>query len=136
MQNINKVVRVLISSIVILVGIFIMVIPIVKTVSFSGVSSYIFLFIIVGFLLLPNILFCVATAIKKEMEFAIIPAIFLLAAEYYFFHDYQIWIASDPNAAIGLVIAPFYLMFGLGVSYGIAYIVLKIRKHFKAATVK
>jgi len=126
----NKLHRVLISCFVIVFGIFIMLIPMVKTISFSDVLSYVFVLIIVGIVFLPSILFCIATMIKNEMEYAIIPALFLMAAEYYFFHDYQTWIASDPNAAIGLIIMPFYLMFVLGVSYGVAFAVLKIRKHF------
>jgi hypothetical protein len=67
----------------------------------------------------------------KKIDYVIVPALFLLLAEYYFFHDFQTWISSDANAAIGLLIIPFYLIFILGFSFGISFIILKIRKHKK-----
>lgn len=127
----NKLLGLLIIAIVIIFGFFIMANPILKNVTISSLISpgFMFLLIILFFLFLPSIIYCIIAIRSKDMEYVIIPAIFLLIAEYYFFHDYSTWISSDPNAAIGLVIAPIFLILILGGSYGIAYIFLKIRKH-------
>lgn len=127
----NKLLGLLIIAIVIIFGFFIMANPILKNVTISSLISqgFMFLLIILFFLFLPSIIYCIIAIRTKDMEYVIIPAIFLLIAEYYFFHDYSTWISSDPNAAIGLVIAPIFLILILGGSYGIAFIFLKIRKH-------
>lgn len=127
----NKLLGLLIIAIVIIFGFFIMANPILKNVTISSLISpgFMFLLIILFFLFLPSIIYCIIAIRTKDMEYVIIPAIFLLIAEYYFFHDYSKWISSDPNAAIGLVIAPIFLILILGGSYGIAFIFLKIRKH-------
>ncbi len=127
----NNLLGLLIIAIVIIFGFFIMAIPILKNVTISSLISpgFMFLLIILFFLFLPSIIYCIISIRTKDMEYVIIPAIFLLIAEYYFFHDYSTWISSDPNAAIGLVIAPIFLILILGGSYGITFIFLKIRKH-------
>jgi len=127
----NNLLRLLIIAIVTIFGFFIMAIPILKSVTISSFTSmgFMFLIIILFFLLLPNIIYCIIAIKTKDIEFVIIPAIFLLIAEYYFFHNYKTWISSDPNAAIGLLIIPIYLFLVLIFSYCISYILLKIRKH-------
>lgn len=133
--NLNKFIAVSICAIVIIFGLFIMVVPIVSymtPISDSGARLFmllLLLLVIIIMLLLPSAIHCIVTMKTKAVEYAIIPAVFLLIAEYYYFHDFSTWIASDPNAAIGLVIVPFYILFVLGVSYGITFIYLIIRKH-------
>jgi len=121
---------ILISVAVIIFGVVIMGIPILKIVKIPSMNSLelIFLFVVLSFLFLPTIIYCFVAIKTKKIEYVIIPAICLLIAEYYFFHDFLSWIASDPNAAIGIVIAPFYLIFILGFSYGLAFIFSKILK--------
>lgn len=128
----NNLLRLLIIAIVIIFGFLMMAIPIFKSVTISSMISQRFMFfelIILLFLFLPSIIYCIIAIRTKDMEYVIIPAIFLLIAEYYFFHDYSTWISSNPNAAIGLVIIPIFLILILGGSYGVAFIFLKIRKH-------
>ncbi len=126
----NRFLVLLLSAIVIIYGLFIMAIPICKTVSLSGLDPQRFHFLLILYiaLFLPSMLYGIGALRTRNGEYVIIPAVFLLIAEYYFFHDYATWIASDANAAIGLVIIPVYLMLILGLSYGIAFIFLKIRK--------
>ena len=128
--KINGLFAILICAAVIIFGVFIMGIPILKQVKIPGMISLdlIFLFILLGLLFLPTIIYCFVAIKTKKKEYVIIPAICLLIAEYYFFHDFLSWIASDPNAAIGIVIAPFYLIFILGFSYGLAFVFSKILK--------
>lgn len=134
-STLNMLIRILMSSVVIAFGLFIMIIPILTTTSTSGggakysISGFVLGILIILFL--PSILYCIIANITKEMEYVIIPALFLMAAEYYFFHNFSTWIASDPNAAIGLVILPVYLSGILGLSYGAAWFSVKIRKHKK-----
>ncbi|MDP3386079.1 MAG: hypothetical protein Q8S24_02500 [Eubacteriales bacterium] len=124
--------KILMSSIVIIFGLYIMIIPIIKTISSSGTTtdgliSGIAIGILI-FLFLPNIIYCIITMKTKKLEYILIPALTLIGAEYYFFHDYMAWISSDANAAIALIIIPFYLMLILGVSYGLAFVIVKIRR--------
>lgn len=129
--NSSKILRRLMILIVSIFGLFIMIIPIIKTISSSGTTtdgliSGIAIGILI-FLFLPNIIYCIITMKTKKLEYILIPALTLIGAEYYFFHDYMTWISSDANAAIALVIIPFYLVFILGVSYGLAFIIVKIQ---------
>jgi hypothetical protein len=134
MREPKKIFRIVMCSLVILFGFLVMIIPIVKSISIYEASSFsisealsfVFLCVLLGILSLPSVLYCIVTMKKKEMEYGIIPAVFIVVTEYYFFHDYSTWITSDPNAAIGLIIAPFYLRLILGFSYGVAFVVLKI----------
>jgi len=129
----NKLFGFFMSSIVMGCGFFIMIIPILRTLSIDGditkdsISGF-----IVGLILslfLPSIIYSIITMKTRKIEYVIIPAFFLLAAEYYFFHNFKTWISSDPNAAIGLLIIPIYLLLILVFSYCISYILLKIRKN-------
>lgn len=128
--KINGLFTILISVSVIIFGVVIMGIPILKLVNIPSMNSLelIFFFIVLSLLFLPTIIYCFVAIKTKKKEYVIIPAIFLVIAEYYFFHDFSSWIASDPNAAIGIVIAPFYLIFILGFSYGLAFVFSKILK--------
>jgi len=127
----NQFIKGVIFAIVIIFGFFIMAMPILKTASASLTHQrLIFLLGILTYIFLPTIIYGIIAIRRKNMEYVIIPAIFLLSAESYFFHDYEIWIASNANAAIGLIIIPIYIIVILGVSYGIAYIFFNIRKYF------
>lgn len=112
-------------------GLFIMIIPIIKTISSSGTTTDGLIsgiaIGILAFLFLPSIIYCIVEVKTKKLEYLLLPALALIGAEYYFFHDYMTWISSDANAAIALVIIPFYLLFILGFSYGLAFIIVKIR---------
>jgi len=134
LKNINKINRyfkVLINGIVIIFGFFVMVIPIIKTATIPRLipQQALFLVIILILLFLPSIIYCVIAMKTKDIEYVVVPAISLLIAEYYFFHNFLTWISSDANAAIGLIIIPIILLLFLGVSYGIAFIIKKIKKH-------
>jgi len=121
------------SFIVIIFGFFIMIIPILKTLSINrnitkdSISG--FIAGILFFLLLPSIIYLIVNIKTRKIEYVIIPALFLLAGEYYFFNNFKTWISSDANAAIGLLIIPIYLLLILVFSYCISYILLKIRKN-------
>src|SRR6056297_2210881 len=95
----NNLLRLLIIAIVTIFGFFIMAIPILKSVTISSFTSmgFMFLIIILFFLLLPNIIYCIIAIKTKDIEFVIIPAIFLLIAEYYFFHNYKTYKSSFIN---------------------------------------
>lgn len=128
--------RVFISTLVIFFGLIIIIIPVLKTASLSGgVSEAFNNGIILGILLgivfalfLPNIIYSIITMKTKEIEYIILPALSLFVAEYFFFHNYSTWISSDANAAIALVIMPIYLNLFLGISYGLSFMIIKIRK--------
>lgn len=131
-QKSNMILRVFMISIVIIFGLYIMIFPILKPILGSGqimdgTIPWVALVILI-FLFLPNILYSIVAIKTKKLENVIIPALALIGAEYYFFHNYQVWIASDANAAIALVIIPFYLLLVLGISYGIAFVIVKIRR--------
>jgi hypothetical protein len=108
-------------SIVIIFGIFI-AIQLLKSSSTS-----IFSIAIITFLLLPSIMYILITAKSYTLEKIIIPGLFLISSEYYFFHDYEVWISSDANAAIGLLMIPIYLIFVLVFSYLISYFISKVK---------
>ena len=121
------------SFIVIIFGFFIMIIPILKTLSINrnitkdSISG--FIAGILFSLLLPSIVYLIVTMKTRKIEYVIIPALFLLAGEYYFFNNFKTWISSNANAAIGLLIIPVYLFLILGFSYCISYIIIRIRKN-------
>ena len=124
--------RALMSSVVIIFGLLVMIIPVFKTgVSSNTANGSIpgIVWLILILLLLPSILYSIITLKTKKTEYVIIPALLILAAEYYFFNNFSVWISSDPNAAIALIVIPFYLFLVLGFSYGIAFLVSKTRKH-------
>ncbi|MDW7672291.1 MAG: hypothetical protein SCK57_13845 [Bacillota bacterium] len=112
---------------VILLGLSMMIMLVITSLSLSSDSISGFVAGILFILFLPDILYCLIAVRTNKLEYVFIPALFLLAAEYYFFHDFSTWIASDANAAIGLVIIPFYLLMIFGLSYGIARLVYKAR---------
>ncbi|MBV1757599.1 MAG: hypothetical protein KMY55_07120 [Dethiosulfatibacter sp.] len=131
-QKSNMTLRVFMSSIVITFGLYIMIFPVLKPILglgqiMDGTKSWVALVILI-FLFLPNIIYSIVAIKTKKLEYVIIPALALIGAEYYFFHNYQTWIASNANAAIALVIIPIYLMLILAISYGIAFVVVKIRR--------
>ena len=129
----NKFFVLFMISLVMFFGFFVMMMPILRSLSINGditkdsISG--FIAGILFFLFLPTIMYFIMTMKTRKIEYVIIPALFLLAAEYFFFHDFNSWIASDPNAAIGLLFIPVYLFIILGFSYLISYILLKIRKN-------
>ncbi len=140
MQNSDKASKItiyfrsLICSIVILFGLFVMIVPIVQTISISSIvsedlSQVAFVLAVFGFLFLPSVVYCVIAMRTNKIEYVIIPALFLLTAEYYFFYNFSTWIASDANAAIGLILIPFYLFFILVCAYVLAFVVFKIRTY-------
>jgi len=110
-----------------------MIIPILKTLSINrnitkdSISG--FIAGILFFLLLPSIIYLIVNIKTRKIEYVIIPALFLLAGEYYFFNNFKTWISSDANASIGLLIIPVYLFLILGFSYCISYIIIRIRKN-------
>lgn len=114
-----------------LFGIVFMLVPIINSMdSSSGGFSLIrspFTLGVLFFHLLPGILYCFVTMRTHKVEYIFIPPLALLTAEYYFFHDYSTWIASDANAAIALIFIPFFLLAILGLSYGVAFIIIKVR---------
>lgn len=128
----KKFFRFFMSFIVMGFSFFIMIIPIARTLSINGDipkdSNTGFIAGILFSLLVPSIVYSIITIRTRKIEYVIIPAGFLLAAEYYFFHDFKTWISSDANAAIGLLIIPVYLLLILVFSYSISYIFHKIRK--------
>ncbi|HAE43941.1 MAG TPA: hypothetical protein DCG34_13660 [Clostridiales bacterium] len=130
-HNVFKTLKLLVVSFVSIFGLFIMIIPIIKTMSSSGTTTDGLIsgmaISILTFLFLPNIIYCIVAVKTKKLEYLLLPALALLGAEYYFFHNYQTWIASDANAAIALVIIPIYLMIVLGISYAISFLVVKMR---------
>lgn len=129
----NKNFKTILNAVVLIFGFFIMFIPIIKVVKISSLSfqRLVFLGIVLFFLFLPSIIYCMVTIKTKNMVYILFPAIFLLIAEYYFFHDFETWIASDANAAIGLIILPIYLFIILGFSYSIAFIIKKIIEYIR-----
>jgi len=114
-----------------LFGIVVMLVPIINSMEIpNGDVASVLTFFGLGILffhLLPGIIYCFVTMRTHKVEYIIIPPVFLLAAEYYFFHDYSTWIASDANAAIALIFIPLYLLSVLGLSYGIAFLIIKVR---------
>jgi hypothetical protein len=109
----------------------IILIPILKSMSLNNIDSerLVFLSILLFSLFLPSGIFCIVTMRAKQIEYIIIPGVFLLTIEYYFFHNFSTWIASNANAAIGILFIPFYLFITLIISYVIAFAVTKVRKN-------
>jgi len=128
----NIIIRVLTSFIVLLFGLFVMIIPVFKSMSSTseGYQNSVSGFVvgILFFLLLPNIICFIITMKAKKTAYVLIPAIMLLIAEYYFFHDFQTWIASDANAAVALLFIPIYLLLILGLSYLISFLIGRMKK--------
>ena len=128
-----KTYRILLCAGVILFGVLVMLVPIINSMHIyrGGFSSILTVFGlgVLFFHLLPGIIYFFVTMRTNKVEYIIIPPVFLMAAEFYFFHDYSTWIASNANAAIALIFIPFYLMLILGFSYGIAFVILKIKRH-------
>lgn len=128
----NKFFAIFMISIVVGFGFFVMGIPILRTLSTNGeITSDAVSGFVVGILLslfFPSMIYSIITVKTRKLEYIIIPAFFLLAAEYYFFHNFETWISSDPNAAIGLLIIPIYLSIILMFSYFLSYILLKVRE--------
>lgn len=115
------------------VSFFIMIIPILSTLSVNGTirkdSISAFIVGILLSLLLPSVIYSIITLKTREIEYIITPALFLLVTEYYFFRNFNKWITSNANAAIGLLIIPIYLLIILLFSYFISYILRRIRKY-------
>lgn len=117
--------------IVIFWGTMVMLIPVIDSLSPGGnPSNTSFSWFAVGVLFalfLPTLIYCMISVKTRHLEYVIFPGIGLIFAEYYFFHDYTIWIASDANAAIALIVIPFYLLLALAVSYAISYLIIQFR---------
>lgn len=128
-----KTYRIFICLGVILFGVIVMLVPIINSIhtsrrDFTSILTF-FNLGVLFFHLLPGIIYFFVTMKTKNVEYIIIPPVFLMVAEFYFFHNYSTWIASDANAGIALIFIPFYLMLILGFSYGIAFVILKIKRN-------
>jgi hypothetical protein len=121
------------GCLVLLFGVVYILVPVLKTVGppqgHSQKSVAPIIFLMMGFLISPSLVYCLIAARTREILRVILPGIFLLAAEIYFFHDFKTWMASDANAAVGLLFIPVYLFIILGFAYGLAWAAIKFRNH-------
>ena len=132
-NQVNKTARILMSTLVFVFVFYIMIMPVSNAISGTGPNNQrsisAFIVILLMILFLPNLIYAVITMKTKKTAYVILPAIAILSADYYFFHDFPVWIASDANAAIGLLFIPVYLLLITGLSYGVAFIILLLRKN-------
>lgn len=97
--------------------------PVAMTLLDNGRSFSFFALTVLFFLFFPTLVHVVVSMKTRGRPYALFPAVCLIGGEIFFFHDYETWIASDPNAALALLFIPIYLLVLLGVSYLLSFFI-------------